>query len=134
MRRGGFTLMELLIVLVVLTVLVTVASVSYIQQRRRTEYRGMRANVNVLAEAMKNHFYTTNTYVTSANTGQTNSRYGTRITEGRFCRYLVFMSGVNARVRVQYWTRACGSGAQSTYTFDIHGTQLFCAGGNCMTG
>ncbi len=134
-RLKGFSLVEILIVLTVISVLASMALVSYQQQKQRSQYRGMRASVHVLTDAVKSYFYTLQAYCVTANTAQTNAAYGVQLQDANFCRYRVYRTGGNTRVQVRYYRRGCNTGAcTGVYTYNISGDQISCTGADCMTG
>ncbi len=133
-KRKGFTLIEIMIVVTVIGVLAATAAVSYGQNKRRSQYRAMRAKVRVLTDAVKSYFYTMQSFCVTTTTARTNLAYGTMLHEGNFCRYRVYLSSGNPRVQVDYFRRGCGTGSRTgRFRFNVSGDQISCSGSDCMT-
>jgi len=135
-RKKGYTLIELVIVIAVVGILAGTALVAYDRSKRRSEYRAMRANVHALTAAVKGYFYTLQAYCVTSTSDRTNRAYGTNMIDGNFCRYRVYLSSGNPRVRVSYFPSGCTNcncAGVTYFYFYINGSQQSCTGPNCMT-
>lgn len=119
----GFTLTELLVVVVVLAILISTAAVSYHRRRTGIEKKTAVAQVQAIVAAEKSYYLSTDAFVGSANTAETNTRLGLLIQDSFFRNYRVTTGGGTFNVLVD--------AKDAAYTFDANATQVSCVGTGC---
>jgi type IV pilus assembly protein PilE len=119
-RRGGFTLVELMIALAVAAILASVAIPAYRQHVMKSRRADGRAALMALAQAME-RFYTERGTFAGATLGSSGI-YGSSSTEG------YYTLSITAQTAAGYTITAAPAGAQTgdacaTYTYDQAGTR-----------
>ncbi|OIO35776.1 MAG: hypothetical protein AUJ74_04710 [Candidatus Omnitrophica bacterium CG1_02_44_16] len=143
LRRKSFTLIEIMVVVIILGILVSLVIPSYIQQKKKTEYKSALAQVKVIAAAEKDYFLTQKSYVTTANTTATNSILGIKIADlvstdslgndvyTYFKDYRVNkITGSPATFNITVFSGTASNNA--LYTFDSDGNRIACSGTDCL--
>ena len=121
-EKKAFTLLEILIVVIIISILVSMSLVSYAARKKKSEYDGAKAIVNLIAGAEKNFFMTTGAYQDTTSTGDTNAKLSISIVDGYFHNYRVSTSFSPFVVLVD--------AGNCAYTFDSNGTRTGTNGGS----
>lgn len=125
----GFTLIELLVVVIIIGILAGFSANFLFERRRSSELKTITANVQAICAAVKSYYNTMGSLApTTANTDDTNFRYGTVIHDGYSHLYRVINQGGNFQVTV-----IMGQGTDSaTYTFNKDAGKIGCSGVICV--
>ncbi len=132
-KKRAFTLIELMISVVIVAILASLGTISYIEQKRKSEHRGMMGAVLSLISAAKNQYYSTALINATSSTTASNNLFGLSIRDGSFYNYSVVPGAMNGlfNVTVQY-SRTGAAPSSASYTFNASGTQVACTGADCM--
>lgn len=110
--KRSFSLIELLVAVIILGVLASVSVPSYIQTKRKTEYRAALGQVGMITGVVKDYYLTQNSYPVTTDTANTNAVLAIKVSDGFFRDYRV-VAGSPFSVQV--------TGGSCVYTFNSSG-------------